>query len=65
MEHDGKTFIVIRINEFDDVPVICTKRCDDPANSKKPVLDVGCIYIRGRNAESKLLQTQEEFRRLI
>jgi len=65
VEHDGNTFIVIRINEFDDVPVICTKRCDDPANSRKPILDVGCIYIRGRNAESKPLQTQEEFRRLI
>ncbi len=65
VEHDGKTFVVIRINEFDDVPVICTKRCDDPANFKKAILDVGCIYIRGRNAESKLLQTQEEFRRLI
>ena len=34
VEHDGKTFVVIRINEFDDVPVICTKRCDDPGNSK-------------------------------
>ncbi len=65
VEHDGKTFIVIRINEFGDVPVICTKRCDNPGNSKKPILDVGCIYIRGRNAESKPLQTQDEFRRLI
>jgi hypothetical protein len=65
VEHDGRTFIVIRINEFDDVPIICTKRCDDPANSRKPILAVGYIYIRGRNAESKPLQTQEEFRRLI
>lgn len=65
VRHEGRLFIVIQINEFDDVPVICTKHCDDPANPKKHLLDVGCIYIRGSNAESKLLQTQDEFRRLI
>ena len=55
VEHEGKPFIVIRINEFDDVPVICTKRCDDPNNAKKPILDVGCVYIRGKNARVPLL----------
>ncbi len=65
VEHDGAELVVIRVNEFTDIPVICTKRFDDPNNSKKPILEKGRIYVRTPNAESKQLQKESELRELI
>jgi len=65
VEHDGKTLVVIRVNEFSDIPVICTKRFDNPQDSKKPLLEKGRVYVRGANAESKSLQEESELRELI
>ena len=66
MEHDGKTFIVIRINEFDDVPVICTKRCDDPANAKKPLLERRVhLHPREKCRVEAAANTRMSFGRLI
>jgi hypothetical protein len=64
--HDGKELVVIRVNEFGDIPSICTKRFDNPGDpKKKPLLEKGRLYIRGANAESKTLQEESELRELI
>ncbi len=65
VEHQEAELVVIRVHEFSDIPVICTKRFDDPSNSKKPILEVGRIYIRSPNAESKPLQKEGELRELV
>ena len=43
VSHHDATFEVIRIAEFEDVPVICTKEFVDPSNSKKRLLVKGAI----------------------
>jgi hypothetical protein len=65
VEHDGAEFIVLRVSEFSDIPVICTKRFDDPENPRKPLLEEGRIYVRTPNAASKPLQKESELRELI
>ena len=62
---DGDDFVVIHIREFGDIPVICTKRYDNPQDPKKPFLEKGRIYVRTANAESKPLQEEGELRDLV
>jgi hypothetical protein len=66
-EHQGRTFIVIAVSEFPDVPVICTKQFEVPVpgKSSKVLLRKGTIYVRTANAESAPLSTVEEMRGLI
>lgn len=64
-EHEGNTFVVMRIFEFDDIPVICTKQFGDPHNPKKPLLQKGSIYVRTSGAESKPLQEEGELCELV
>ncbi|MEN6367837.1 MAG: ATP-binding protein [Thermoguttaceae bacterium] len=51
VKHEGKQFVVIRIFEFDDVPVICIKSFQRPS-SKELLLKENTIYVRNANAES-------------
>ncbi len=65
-EYDGKTFIVIMIAEFNDVPAICIKPFfSDPKNPKRSLLTERTIYVRNSNAESAPLTSVEELRSLI
>ena len=64
-KHDQKTFVVITIREFDDVPAICTRSLQHPEGAKKHLLREGLIYVRGANAESKPAQSVEEWRTII
>lgn len=65
-EYDGKTFIVITIAEFDDVPAICIKPFfSDPKNPKRSLLIERTIYVRNSNAQSAPLTSVEELRSLI
>jgi len=65
VQHHGAELIVIRVYEFNDIPAICTRRFDDPGNSRKPILEEGRIYVRTPNAESKPLQKEGELRELV
>jgi hypothetical protein len=65
VERAGKLFVAITIQEFPDIPVMCVKSFQDPSDPKRPILREGAIYIRNHNAESKPLQTVEEWRALI
>ena len=64
-EFRGKTFIVITVQEFDDIPALCVKSFQDPTNCKDHILREGTIYIRNRNAESKPVGTVDEWRAII
>jgi hypothetical protein len=64
-DRDGKTFVVIVVREFADVPVICTKDYPDPANPKKLLLRAGSIYVRTSNTASEPLRNPDDVRVLI
>lgn len=64
VEHEGSTFIVILVSEFEDIPILCTKSYQYP-DSKKQILREGTIYVRTANAESAPLRSVEELRSLI
>ncbi len=66
-EHQGRTFIVIAVQEFHDVPVICTRQYElpVPGKSSKVLLRKGAIYVRTANTESAPLSSVEEMRQLI
>lgn len=66
-EHRDRTFVVIAVSEFHDVPVICTKQYEVPSPGKpsKVLLRKGAVYVRTANAESAPLSSVEEMRQLI
>ena len=66
-EHQTRTFIVIAVSEFHDVPVICTKQYEVSSAGKSPkvLLRKGTVYVRTANAESAPLSAVEEMRQLI
>jgi Putative DNA-binding domain len=64
-EHQGRTFVVVAVTEFHDVPVICTKQYELQGKPAKVLLKKGTVYVRTANAESAPLSTVEEMRQLI
>ncbi|MEX0874590.1 MAG: ATP-binding protein [Actinomycetota bacterium] len=59
LEHEGKLFVVLRVHEFEDVPVLCAK-------SYEPTLRRGACYVRTRRKpETSEIPTQTEMRELI
>ncbi len=66
-EYQARTFIVIAVSEFHDVPVICTKQYEVTSSGKSPkvLLRKGSVYVRTANAESSPLSSVEEMRQLI
>lgn len=64
-ELDGKRFVVIIVQEFDDVPSLCVKSFQETGNPKNHLLREGTIYVRNQNAESKPIKTVDELRAVI
>lgn len=63
---DEKEFVVITVEEFREIPVICKKSFTPPSDQRsKPCLREGAVYIRTANAESAPLRSVEEMRELI
>ena len=65
VEHDGKTFVILTVAEFEEVPAICTKSFQDPVKSKAHHIRERTIYVRNSNAESAPLSTADDLRKLI
>lgn len=60
-EEEGKRFVVIRVSEFDDIPIICRK---DGQNQN--VLKRGDIYCRSRSGSPATIRvTEAELREII
>lgn len=59
VEDDAKSFVVLRVHEFEDVPVLCAK-------AYEPTLRQGACYVRTRRKpETSEIPTQTEMRELI
>lgn len=65
VELGGKKFVVIIVQEFDDVPSLCIKSFQETNNAKNHLLREGTIYVRNQNAESKPIKTVDELRAVI
>lgn len=64
-ELDGKKFVVIIVQEFDDVPSLCVKSFQETCNPRNHLLREGTVYVRNQNAESKPIKTVDELRAVI
>lgn len=71
-KQNGNTFLVLNIQEFASIPVMCIKEYRDKSNPRMPddqckiILRPGALYIRTLNKpESKEVLTGEEMRTLI
>lgn len=59
IEQDGKYFVLIRVPEFDEVPIVCKK-------SGEQGLKEGAIFSRSKTKpESAIIRSQSEMRELI
>ena len=57
--YDGKHFVIIRVREFEDIPVLCKKQYQD-------VLRQGACFVRPRRKpETTEIPTQEDMRDLL
>jgi len=64
-KYSGRTFVVIVVHEFDDIPSICKKAFQDSTDPRKLLLREGAIYVRTQNAESKPLMNADELRTIV
>lgn len=67
VEHDGKHFIVLRVREFDEFPVLCKKQYVKQKGRKDDVvLRQGGCYVRRRGkVETSEIPTHVEMRELL
>lgn len=66
IEYDGKRFLVLRVHEFDDVPVLCKRDYQVTGTMGKPVLRAGACYVRSRRKpETSEIPTHEDMRALL
>jgi len=60
---ETKSFVVVFVDEFDDMPALCIKDYRTPKG--ETLLRRGALYVRSANSESKPLDTPDELRRLV
>jgi hypothetical protein len=59
-----RPFVVIEVEEFDQLPVICTRNATDA--NRRPILQVSAIYVRTRRKpETTQVPSQTEMRELL
>jgi predicted HTH transcriptional regulator len=64
--YNNSNFVVIRVHEFEEVPVICRRDVPAPPGEKRPILRDGACYVRSRKKpESVEMPTQTEMRELL
>jgi hypothetical protein len=57
--------VLVRVYQFDDIPVLCAKDLHDPGKTA-PVLRRGACYVRARHKpETSEIPSEEEMRELL
>jgi predicted HTH transcriptional regulator len=60
-----KNFVVIRVRQFDDIPILCAKDYNEPGKAGS-VLRRGACYVRARHKpETSEIPSEEEMRELL
>jgi hypothetical protein len=57
--------VIIRVYEFDDVPIICTDTIRSLKNSNEVILRKGAVYIRTPDARTEEISSDQEMRELL
>lgn len=66
VKYKNRTFFVLRVHEFDDIPVLCRKGEPRPPGKKTQTLRAGACYVRStRKPESIEVPSQTEMRELL
>ncbi len=60
---DGTVLLALRVAEFEEQPLVCTKSIRDDQGS--PVLRQGALYIRTEDTETREVSTEAEMRELL
>ncbi len=65
--HQGREYLLIEVDEFDDVPVICRRNYPRSLKAgEKPILRDGAVYVRPRRKpETSEIATQADMRELL
>jgi predicted HTH transcriptional regulator len=63
----GRSFVIIRVHEFEDIPILCSRDFHGPGKGKgAPILRRGACYVRSRHKpETSEIPTEEEMRELL
>lgn len=63
---NGMDFVILRVDEFEELPVLCKKEFAHPINPKKPILVRGACYVRTRGKPETIdIASQTEMRDLL
>jgi predicted HTH transcriptional regulator len=61
----GRRFVFIRVHEFDEIPILCSKDFHGPGKGP-PILRRGACYVRARHKpETSEIPSEEEMRELL
>ena len=61
----GRKFVIIRVHEFEDIPILCAKDYHGPGKGP-PVLRRGACYVRASHKpETSEIPSEEEMRELL
>ncbi|MDR3634664.1 MAG: ATP-binding protein [Isosphaeraceae bacterium] len=65
--YKGRTFVILKVNEFAEIPILCRHEYHDPASGKAPpILRRGACYVRSRHKpETAEIRSEEEMRGLL
>ena len=66
-EHEGRQYVVLLVNEFEDVPIICRRNSPRVfSKNEPPILQEGMVYVRTRRKpETTAIPSQTEMRELV
>ena len=65
-EYQGKRFVVIEVQEFDELPTLCKLTYQEPPPGRQVILREGACYVRSRRKpETSEIPTQTEMRELL
>jgi hypothetical protein len=61
----GKDVAVIRIPEFEEIPILCKQSVESSVDSKRLILRSGAIYIRTEAAQTMEISVAEDMRKFL
>lgn len=65
-QYNSANYLVIRVAEFEEIPILCNKQFDNLAGKGEPVLRKGACYVRSRRKpETSEIPSQEDMRELL
>jgi hypothetical protein len=61
----GKDVVVIRIPEFEEIPILCKQSVESSVDPRRLILRSGALYIRTETAQTMEIAVAEDMRKLL